>query len=67
MRRRMDIFIKIMLLEQKIRLLDHPVCSPDLNPKENLWGLVVAKDYMLQKIMEDVASTYQFLNSKTQS
>ena len=33
------------MLEQKIRLLDHPVCSPDLNPIENLWGLIVAKVY----------------------
>ena len=36
---------KKYLLEQKIRLLDHPACSPDLNPIENLWGLIVAKVY----------------------
>ena len=36
---------KKYLLEQKIRLLDHPACSPDLSPKENLWGLIVAKIY----------------------
>ena len=36
---------KNFLLEQKIRLLDHPACSPGLNPKENLWGLIVAKVY----------------------
>ena len=34
---------KKYLLEQKIRLLDHPVCSPDFNPRENLWGMIVAK------------------------
>ena len=28
-----------------MRLLDHPVCSPDLNPIENLWGWIVAKLY----------------------
>ena len=28
--------IKKYLLEQKIRLLDHPACSPVLNPLENL-------------------------------
>ena len=31
------------MLEQKIRLLDHQVCSPDLNLIENWWGLIVAK------------------------
>ena len=36
---------KKYLVEQKIRLLDHPACSPDLNPIENLWGLIVAKVY----------------------
>ena len=33
------------MLEQKIRLLDHPACSPNLNPIENLWGLIVSKVY----------------------
>ena len=33
------------LLEQKIRLLNHPACSTDLNPIENLWRLIVAKVY----------------------
>ena len=36
---------KKYLLEQKIRLLDHPVCSQDLNPIESLQGLIVAKVY----------------------
>ena len=36
---------KKYLLEQKIRLLDHPAYSPDLNPIENLWGLIVTKVY----------------------
>ena len=36
---------KKFLLEQKIRLFDHPACSPDFNPIENLWGLIVAKFY----------------------
>ena len=33
------------MLEQKLRLLDHPACSPDFNLIENLWGLIVAKVY----------------------
>ena len=33
------------LLEQKIRLLDQLACSPNLNPVENLLGLIVAKVY----------------------
>ena len=36
---------KKYLLQQKIRLLDHPVCSPDVNHLENLWGLIVAIVY----------------------
>ena len=31
---------KKYFLEQKIRLLDHPACYPDLNPTENWWGLI---------------------------
>ena len=34
---------KEYLLKPKIRLLDCPVCSPDLNPIENLWRLIVTK------------------------
>ena len=33
------------LLEQKIRLLDHPACFSDLNPIDNLWGLIIANVY----------------------
>ena len=36
---------KMYLLEQKIRLLDHPACSPELNTIENLRGLFVSKVY----------------------
>ena len=49
---------KKYLFEQKIKLLDHKACSPDLNPIENLWGLIIAKGG---------DSTQHFLNSKTQS
>ena len=37
---------KKYLLKQKIRLLDHSACSPDLNPIENLL------DWLLQKFMK---------------
>ena len=40
-----SLITKKYLLEQKIRLPDHPACSPDLNPVENVWGLIVAKAY----------------------
>uniref|UniRef100_A0A669D7Y0 Tc1-like transposase DDE domain-containing protein n=1 Tax=Oreochromis niloticus TaxID=8128 RepID=A0A669D7Y0_ORENI len=31
--------------ENNITLLDHPACSPDLNPVENLWGWMAREDY----------------------
>ena len=52
---------KKYLLEQKIRLLDHPACSPDLNHIENLRGLIVAK------FRNEVDCTQQFLNIKMPS
>ena len=52
---------KKYLLEQRIRLLDHPARSPDFNPIE------ICRDWLLQKFMKEVYSTQQFLNSKTQS
>ena len=36
---------KKYFLEQKIRLLDHSACSPDLIFIENVWELIVAKVY----------------------
>ena len=36
---------KKYFLKQKIRFLDHPACSPDINPTGNLWRLIVAKVY----------------------
>ena len=32
-------------MNKKKRLLDYPACSLDLNPIENLWGLIIAKVY----------------------
>ena len=35
---------KKYLLEQKIRLLDHPACSPDPNPIKKLVGIDCCKN-----------------------
>ncbi|CAJ1057776.1 unnamed protein product [Xyrichtys novacula] len=31
--------------ENSITLLDHPACSPDLNPIENIWGWMAREVY----------------------
>ena len=51
--------IKNYSLEQKIKLVDHPACSPDLSLKK------ICGDWFLQKFMKKVKSTQQFLNLKT--
>uniref|UniRef100_A0A3Q3BA23 Tc1-like transposase DDE domain-containing protein n=1 Tax=Kryptolebias marmoratus TaxID=37003 RepID=A0A3Q3BA23_KRYMA len=32
--------------ENNITLLDHPACSPDLNPIENIWGWMAREVYL---------------------
>ena len=51
---------KKYLLEQEIRLLDHPVCSPDLNSIENFRGLIVANVYEGDR---QYSTIFQFKNA----
>ena len=36
---------KDFFLENNVALLDHPTCSPDLNPIENVWGWMAGEVY----------------------
>ncbi|EYB96308.1 hypothetical protein Y032_0151g2804 [Ancylostoma ceylanicum] len=36
---------KTWLSENRVNLMDWPACSPDLNPMENLWGIIARKVY----------------------
>ncbi|CAB1425483.1 unnamed protein product [Pleuronectes platessa] len=36
---------KTFFQENNITLLDHPACSPDLNPIENIWGWMAREVY----------------------
>lgn len=36
---------KDFIHENKVNILDHPACYPDMNPKENLWGWLTNKVY----------------------
>lgn len=45
---------KKFFLDNAITLLDWPACSPDLNPIENLWGIIVRDIYRHNKQYETV-------------
>uniref|UniRef100_A0A3B3WMB1 Tc1-like transposase DDE domain-containing protein n=1 Tax=Poecilia mexicana TaxID=48701 RepID=A0A3B3WMB1_9TELE len=40
-------FLKLLVVccENNITLLDHPACSPYLNPTENIWGWMAREVY----------------------
>lgn len=45
-------------LEKEIDLLDWPACSPDLNPIENLWGILARRVYANGRQFDTVAQLY---------
>uniref|UniRef100_A0A672ZV02 Tc1-like transposase DDE domain-containing protein n=1 Tax=Sphaeramia orbicularis TaxID=375764 RepID=A0A672ZV02_9TELE len=44
--------------ENNITLLDHPTCSPDLNPIENIWGWMAREVYKNDPNVQKVNSSY---------
>ncbi|EYC03119.1 hypothetical protein Y032_0096g2948 [Ancylostoma ceylanicum] len=36
---------KTWLSKNRVNVMDWPACSPDLNPMENLWGIIARKVY----------------------
>lgn len=45
---------KQWLRERNVEVLDWPACSPDLNPIENLWGIISRKVYENGKQFESI-------------
>lgn len=49
-------FSKQWFKEKNVKLLEWPPCSPDLNPIENLWGIIVRDIYRNGRQFEDINS-----------
>ena len=45
---------KLFLERHGIRILEWPACSPDCNPIENLWGIIVRRVYEAGKCYQTV-------------
>lgn len=56
MRQFMATTTKKWLKERKIDVLDWPATSPDMNPIENLWGVLARKTYANGRQYESLSS-----------
>lgn len=57
---------------QRIDLLEWPSCSPDLNPMENLWGIMVRRIYAnnkqyqtVQELKEAIQQAWDSIDNET--
>lgn len=50
---------KAWMASMKIEVLDWPACSPDLNPMENVWAILVRRVYENNRQFETIAELKQ--------
>lgn len=53
--------------QKNIEVLDWPSCSPDLNPMENMWGILAKHVYANSRQFSTVADLKQVINTEWQS